>query len=77
MDEAGYSVTLDDSSEGVVVVEVQNCVYRELAQEFPDIVCWFDQGMVCGMLGADPKTHRRTHALSAGDDFCRHEFRLQ
>jgi predicted ArsR family transcriptional regulator len=77
MDEAGYSVTLDDSTEGVVVVEVQNCVYRELAQEFPDIVCWFDQAMVCGMLGVDPKTHRRTHALSAGDGFCRHEFRLQ
>ncbi len=77
MDAAGYSVTLDDTSADVTVVEVRNCVYRELAQEYPDIVCQFDCGMVCGMLGADETRHRQTHSLSAGDDFCRHEFRLQ
>ncbi len=76
MDAAGYSVTLDDSSGEVAIVEVQNCVYRELAREYPDIVCHFDQGMVCGMLGVDPAMHKQTSALSAGDDICRHEFRL-
>jgi len=76
MDEAGYSVTLDDGAKGVVVVEVHNCVYRELAEEFPDIVCPFDRGTVCGMLGVDPSAHTQTHSMSAGDDHCRHEFRL-
>ena len=53
MDEAGYGVTLDDGAKGVVAVEVRNCVYRELAEEYPDIVCPFDRGTVCGMLGVD------------------------
>jgi predicted ArsR family transcriptional regulator len=76
MDEAGYSVTLDDGARGVVAVEVRNCVYRELAEEYPDIVCPFDRGTVCGMLGVDASAHTQTHSISAGDDYCRHEFRL-
>jgi len=76
MDQAGYSVTLDDGAPGVVVVEVHNCVYSELAVEFPDIVCPFDRGTVCGMLGVEPSAHTQTHSMSAGDEFCRHEFRL-
>ena len=76
MDEAGYSVTLDDGAKGIVVVEVHNCVYSELAEEYPDIVCPFDRGTVCGMLGVEPSAHTQTHSLSAGDDYCRHEFRL-
>ena len=76
MEDAGYSATLiEPAAPGEpVVLEVQNCVYRELALEFPDIVCCFDQGMFRGMLGVDAEAHRRTHALSAGDEFCRHEF---
>ena len=54
MDEAGYSVSLDDAAQGVVVVEVHNCVYSELAQEFPDIVCPFDP---------DPFLERRRRLL--------------
>ena len=76
MEGAGYSVTLDDGAKGVVAVEVRNCVYRELAEEYPDIVCPFDRGTVCGMLGVEPSAHTQTHSMSAGDDFCRHEFRL-
>jgi predicted ArsR family transcriptional regulator len=76
MDEAGYSVTLDDGAKGVVAIEVRNCVYRELAQEFPDTVCPFDRGTVCGMLGVEPSAHTQTHSMNAGDDYCRHEFRL-
>jgi predicted ArsR family transcriptional regulator len=76
MDEAGYSVSLDDGAKGVVVVEVHNCVYSELAEEFPDIVCPFDRGTVCGMLGVEPSAHTQTHSMSAGDAYCRHEFRL-
>jgi predicted ArsR family transcriptional regulator len=76
MDEAGYSVSLDDGAPGVVAVKVSNCVYRELAVEYPDIVCRFDCGLVCGMLGVDASAHTQTHALSTGDAFCRHEIRL-
>lgn len=76
MDEAGYSVSLDDGPPGVLAVKVTNCVYRELAEEYPDIVCRFDCGLVCGMLGVDDSVHTQTHALSTGDPFCRHEIRL-
>lgn len=76
MDEAGYSVSLADGAKGVVVVEVHNCVYSELAEEFPDLVCPFDRGTVCGMLGVEPSAHTQTHSMSAGDAYCRHEFRL-
>jgi predicted ArsR family transcriptional regulator len=77
MDEAGYGVSLDDAAPpGVLAVKVSNCVYRELALEYPGIVCRFDCGLVCGMLGVDESAHTQTHALSTGDDFCRHEIRL-
>ncbi|MCX6362604.1 MAG: helix-turn-helix domain-containing protein [Actinobacteria bacterium] len=76
MDEAGYNVSLDDGARGVVTVEVHNCVYSELAEEYPDIVCPFDRGTVCGMLGVEPSAHTQTHSMSAGDAYCRHEFRL-
>jgi len=76
MDDAGYSVTLDDGARGVVVVEVHNCVYSELAKDYPNIVCPFDRGTVCGMLGVEPSAHTQTHSISTGDEYCRHEFRL-
>ncbi len=76
LDDAGYDVTLDDADPAVVAVEVRNCVYRELAQEYPRIVCLADCGMRCGMLGAERSQHCQTRALALGDDYCRHEFRL-
>jgi predicted ArsR family transcriptional regulator len=76
MDDAGYGVTLSNGDPGKVVLEVHNCVYFELAEEFPDIVCRFDCGTLCGMLGVDESAHAQTHQLSRGDEMCRHEFRL-
>ena len=76
MDEAGYNVTLDDGAPGVVAVEVHNCVYSELAKEYPDVVCHFDRGTMCGLLGVDGSAHVQTLSISAGDEYCRHEFRL-
>ena len=76
MDLAGYGATLASNGDGETVIEVHNCVYRELSQEYPDVVCAFDRSMLCGMLGVDASVHTQTHALSAGDTFCRHEFRL-
>ncbi len=76
MDIAGYGATLSFDEGGSAVIEVCNCVYRELSQDYPDVVCSFDRCMLCGMLGVDAADHKQTHALSAGDAFCRHEFRL-
>lgn len=76
MDLAGYGVSLESNGNGVTVIEVRNCVYRELSEEFPSVVCSFDSSMICGMLGCDASAHNRTHALSDGDSYCRHEFTL-
>jgi predicted ArsR family transcriptional regulator len=76
MDLAGYGATLASNGDGTTVIEVHNCVYRELSKEFPDVVCAFDRSMLCGMLGADASMHSQTHSMSNGDTFCRHEFTL-
>jgi predicted ArsR family transcriptional regulator len=76
MDLSGYGATLASNGNGGTVIEVHNCVYRELSQEYPDVVCAFDRSMLCGMLGVDTSAHTQTHALSSGDTYCRHEFRL-
>ena len=68
--------SLSSSGNGETVIEVHNCVYRELSQEFPEVVCAFDRSMLCGMLGVESSVHTQTHALSSGDSYCRHEFRL-
>lgn len=76
MDLAGYGATLSSNGNGKTVIEVHNCVYRELSQEYPDLVCAFDRSMLCGMLGVDASVHTQTRALSSGDTYCRHEFQL-
>ena len=76
MDLAGYGATLSSNGHGETVIEVHNCVYRELSEEYPDVVCAFDRGMLCGMLGVDASVHTQTRALSRGDAYCRHEFQL-
>ena len=74
---AGYRVKLGDCDGTSATVDVTNCVYQELALEYPDIVCAFDRGMFCGMLGASLEGHEQPMSLLAGDDFCRHRFKLQ
>lgn len=74
---AGYRVKLAACDAASATVDVTNCVYQELALEYPDVVCAFDRGMICGMLGAPVKGHEQLSSLVAGDDFCRHRMRLQ
>jgi len=76
MEIAGYGATLGANGNGETVIEVHNCVYRELSKDFPEVVCAFDRSMLCGMLGVESSVHTQTHALSSGDSYCRHEFRL-
>ena len=72
----GYGANLSSNGNGTTVIEVHNCVYSELSQESPDVVCAFDRSMLCGMLGVDASVHTQTHAMSSGDTYCRHEFTL-
>jgi predicted ArsR family transcriptional regulator len=76
LETAGYGVRLADAERGVTALEVTNCVYRELSVDYHDLVCCFDRGMFCGMLGAAPEQHTQTRAMAEGAEFCRHEFRL-
>ena len=76
MEMAGYGATLAANGDGETVIEVHNCVYRELSKDYPEVVCAFDRNMLCGMLGVDAAVHTQTHALSSGDSYCRHEFKL-
>ncbi len=76
LDLAGYGAKLSSNGNGETIIEVHNCVYGELSREYPDVVCAFDCNMLCGMLGVDASRHTQTHALSHGDTYCRHEFRL-
>jgi predicted ArsR family transcriptional regulator len=76
MEASGYEVKVLGSDPTAAVIEVRNCVYRELALEHPELVCTFDRGMLCGMLGVALTAHTQTLAMSAGDPCCRHEFKL-
>jgi predicted ArsR family transcriptional regulator len=71
--QAGYSAACECGS-GCDVYTFDNCVYRELAVEYPEVVCAFDRGMLCGLVGVDSDEHTQTHTLPE-DGFCRHELR--
>lgn len=75
MDAAGYDVELADAKPDVVAIEVHNCVYSEVAREHPELVCGFDRGMMCGLLGVEQSRYRLAKTLVCGDECCRHEFR--
>jgi predicted ArsR family transcriptional regulator len=77
MRRSGYEVTASSDGRTMAVIQVRNCVYGELSIQHPEIVCSFDRGTLCGLLGVDSSCHSQTHALSAGDPYCRHEIRLQ
>jgi predicted ArsR family transcriptional regulator len=57
-----------------VVVELGNCPYLEVAGDHPGVVCSLSGGMLCGLLGRDPRGHRRTASIIDGDPACVHEF---
>ncbi len=76
LNDGGYGVRLGGGAPGLLVIEVTNCVYHELATEYPKVVCGFDRGMLCGLLGAGDGQHLQTHDIGLGDAYCRHEFRL-
>jgi predicted ArsR family transcriptional regulator len=70
----GCSPRAERRPDGTVVLEVGNCVYREVAVDHPALVCSLGSGLLCGLLGADPAAHRHTASLLDGDPACVHEF---
>jgi predicted ArsR family transcriptional regulator len=58
-----------------IVVEINNCLYLELARDYSEVVCGLSTGMLGGLLDADPAEHRQTASIIAGDDRCVHEWR--
>jgi predicted ArsR family transcriptional regulator len=71
---AGCSPRGERRPDGTVVLEVGNCVYREVAADHPAVVCSLGSGLLCGLLGANPAGHRLTASLLEGDPACVHEF---
>lgn len=76
MASSGYDAALVGNGGGSAAIEVHNCVYRELAEQHAEVICGFDCGMLCGMLGCDAAAHTQTRSLVAGDEYCRHEYAL-
>jgi hypothetical protein len=76
MKRSGYEVTASTDGRTMAVIQVRNCVYGELSVHHPEIVCSFDRGTLCGLLGVHPSCHSQTHSISTGDPYCRHEIRL-
>lgn len=56
------------------VFTLENCVYREIALEHPEIACAVTSGLLCGLLDVPPEQHTQTCTL-AEHGFCRHEIR--
>jgi len=74
--ERGCSPRVLDRRDGVLVIEVNNCLYRELAAENPETVCGLSTGLFCGLLDVAPAAHRQTASILEGDPACVHEFAL-
>ena len=72
--DTGCSPRVEVRDDHTVVIEVGNCVFLEVAREHPELVCAFDRGMLCGLLGVEPAAHRRTASLVDGAPACVHEF---
>ncbi len=74
--ENGYRARLHSGKAPTVTIDVTNCVYQEVAQLSPNVVCGFDRGMICGLLGVKAQDHTQLRSILEGDDFCRHEISL-
>ena len=74
--EAGCSPRATVRDDHTLVAEMNNCLYLEIARERPAVVCGLCSGLLCGLVGVDPREHRQTAAIVDGDAACVHEFAL-
>lgn len=72
----GYGVHVVQTSARQFAIEIANCVYREVAETAPSLVCACDRGLLCGLLAVEENGHTQTRCIATGDPVCRHEFRL-
>jgi predicted ArsR family transcriptional regulator len=56
---------------GCDVFTFDNCVFREVADDAPEIACAFSRGMLCGLVGAAAEDLTQTNDM-VRDGFCRH-----
>jgi predicted ArsR family transcriptional regulator len=66
----GYAAHCEKGPDGAVFI-FENCVYREIAAEHPEIACAFSRGMLCGLVGAAAEDLTQTNDM-VSDGFCRH-----
>jgi len=74
--ERGCSPRVVERRDDALVLEIGNCVYRELANEYPETVCGLSVGLLCGLFDLKPAAHRQTASIVEGDASCIHEFAL-
>ena len=74
--DCGCSPRVVERTGSRLVLEVSNCLYREIAEIDPELVCGLSSGTICGLVGVDPKAHTQTHSMAQGHDVCLHEFVL-
>lgn len=71
--EAGYAPRCERGADREVFT-LENCVYRDVAVQHPEIACAVTKGVLCGLLGVSLDDHTQTCTL-ADDGVCRHEIR--
>lgn len=73
MNEAGFAARVipSEGSDRVPRVQCKNCVYHDLAKDYPE-VCRFDIGFLSGLMGADVD---HQDCMQRGGDACRFRFR--
>ena len=76
LSDVGCSPRVVAKDDHKMVIEVGSCLYPEVAHDHPGVVCELSSGLLCGLLGVDPATHRRTRTILNGDATCVHEFAL-
>ena len=71
MDELGYDARSAEASNGVPVIEADNCVFHELAGKQPE-VCQFDLALLSGYTGANVELNE---CMAHGGHVCRFKFK--
>jgi predicted ArsR family transcriptional regulator len=74
--ERGCSPSVVERTPRRIVLEVNNCLYQEMAGLSPELVCALSIGTICGLVGVQPGAHRQMRSITNGDEVCRHEFLL-
>ena len=74
--ETGCSPRATVRDDHTLVVEVNNCLYLEIARERPAVICGLCSGLLRGLIGVDSGAHRQAASIADGDAACVHEFAL-